>query len=362
MVKKNPKYRIVDVNKASKKDIKASILIIYTGGTIGMEHDSSGSLVALNFNEIVKRAPSLKALDVKLTVISFSKPIDSSNVTFSEWQDLGFIIYENHHHYDGFVVLHGTDTMSFTASALSYMLKGMNKPVVFTGAQLPISAIRSDARANLVTALEIASDKTNGVPTVPEVCIYFDYQLMRGNRSFKKRSSQFAAFGCENYPILAKAGISIEYNSSAIKRYDPEEKMDFRNKFCDDVLFLKIFPSIKESFMKHMLNTPGLKGVILETYGSGNAPTNSWFLDSLKEAIYKGIVIYNVSQLVGGKVIHGRYETSKYFEEMGVASGSDITKEAAITKLMFLLGQEYTLSGIKEKLCVPLCGELTVLS
>lgn len=356
-----PKYRIVDVNKAAKKDAKSSILIIYTGGTIGMDHDESGSLIAFNFNQIVKRAPSLKTLDLKLTVISFPKPIDSSNVTFKEWQDLGLIVYENHHHYDGFVILHGTDTMSFTASALSYMLKGINKPIIFTGAQLPISAIRSDARPNLVTSLEIASTKLNGKPMVPEVCIYFDYQLMRGNRSFKKRSSQFAAFGCENYPILAKAGISINYNQSAIKAYDPEEELDFKNQFCDEVVFLKLFPSLKESYIRHILATPGLRGVVLESYGSGNAPTDPWFLDCLKEAIDKEIIIYNVSQLIGGIVLHGRYETSKYLEEIGVISGGDITREAAITKLMFLLGSESDIMEVKEKLKAPLCGELTVL-
>jgi L-asparaginase len=360
MLENIPKYRIFDVNKASKKNAKASILIIYTGGTIGMELDASGALVALNFNEIVKRAPSLKTLDLKLTVISLSTPLDSSNVSISEWQNLGYIINENHHHYDGFVILHGTDTMSYTASAMSFMLDGINKPVIFTGAQLPISAIRSDARANLVTALEIASAKKNDAPIVPEVCVYFDYQLIRANRSFKKRSSQFAAFGCENYPILAKAGITINYNESAIMKYDPEIKLNFRNKFNSDVIILKIFPSIKESIIRHMLSVPGLKGVVLETYGSGNAPTEKWFLNCLKEAIDKGIVIYNVSQLIGGIVIHGRYETSKYLEEIGVISGSDITREAAITKLMFLLGAESDILNVKQKLMSPICGELTV--
>lgn len=362
MAKKTPLYRIVDVNKAAKQHAKSSILIIYTGGTIGMERDASGSLVALNFNQIVKRDPSLKTLDLRLTVISFPIPLDSSNVSIDEWKDLGQIIFENHLHYDGFVILHGTDTMSYTASALSYMLIGINKPVIFTGAQLPISAIRSDARPNLVTALEIASTKVNGMPIVPEVCVYFDYQLMRGNRTFKKRSSQFAAFGCENYPTLAKAGISIDYNDSVIMNYDPEMKLEFKYQFCSEVIVLKIFPSIKESFVRHMLNAPELKGVILESYGSGNAPTSKWFLDCLKEAIDRGIVIFNVSQLIGGIVMHGRYETSKYLEDIGVISGSDITREAAITKLMFLLGSESNINDVKQKLKVSLCGELTVLN
>lgn len=361
MAKSDRKYRIVDVNKASAANARSAILIIYTGGTIGMEHDASGSLVALNFNEIIKRAPSLKKLEVQLTVISFPTPMDSSNVTIREWQDLGYIIYENHHHYDGFVVLHGTDTMSFTASALSFMLQGINKPIIFTGAQLPISAIRSDARPNLVTALEIASAKKGNVPLVPEVCVYFDYQLMRGNRTFKKRSSQFAAFGCENYPILAKAGINISYNESVIMPYNADQELQFQNEFSADVIILKLFPSLKESYIRHLLSTPGLKGVVMETYGSGNAPTAPWFLECLKEAIDRGIIIYNISQLIGGIVIHGRYETSKYLEEIGVVSGSDITREAAITKLMFLLGSESDKAEVKRKLKASLCGELTAL-
>lgn len=356
-----PKYRIVEVVKASKVKAKTSVLIIYTGGTIGMEHDSSGSLVALNFNQIVKRAPALKALDLRLTVISFPKPIDSSNVTVEDWRNLGYIIHENYNLYDGFVVLHGTDTMSFTASALSFMLQGLNKPIIFTGAQLPISAIRSDARPNLVTALEIASAKVNGHPIVPEVCVYFDYQLMRGNRTFKKRSSQFAAFGCENYPILAKAGISITYNTDFIKKYDPAAHLNYKYQFCSDILVLKLFPSAKESYIRHLLSAPGLKGVVLESYGSGNAPTSKWFLSCLGEAIKKGVIIYNVSQLIGGVVAHGRYETSKYLEEIGVISGRDITREAAITKLMFLLGTETDSEVLKRKLFMPLSGELSHL-
>jgi len=326
-----------------------------------MEHDSSGSLIALNFNQIVKRAPTLKNLDLRLTVISFPHPIDSSNVSIQDWKNLGYIIYENYKHYDGFVVLHGTDTMSFTASALSFMLHGLNKPIIFTGAQLPISAIRSDARPNLVTALEIAAANRDGIPITPEVCVYFDYQLMRGNRTFKKRSSQFAAFGCENYPILAKAGISITYNRDFIKKYNAEEKLDYKAEFCPDIIVLKLFPSLREEYVRHMLSIPGLKGLILESYGSGNAPTDKWFLECIREAINKGIIIYNVSQLIGGVVAHGRYETSKYLEEIGVISGRDITREAAITKLMFLLGTESDQNVIKRKLTESLCGELTHL-
>lgn len=356
-----PKYRIVQVSRSSRKSANSNILIIYTGGTIGMVHDDSGSLIALNFNQIMRYIPALKNLDINLTVISFPEPIDSSNICIRDWQNIGFIIHENYRHYHGFVVLHGTDTMSFTASALSYMLQGLNKPVIFTGAQLPISAIRSDARPNLVTALEIAGARINGQPVVPEVCIYFDYQLMRGNRTFKKRSNQFAAFGCENYPIMAKAGINITYFSQFIKPYNPTEEFRYDDRFCPDVMVLKIFPSMREEYVRHFLLTPGLKGVIFETYGSGNAPTDDWFLNCLKDAVDSGIVIYNVSQLIGGFVIHGRYETSKFFEEIGVVSGSDITREAAVTKLMFLLGTVADKAEIKTKLTIPISGEMTVL-
>lgn len=354
-------YRIVNLSTSFKGKPKASILIVYTGGTLGMVHDSAGALVALKFNQILKHVPSLRSLDLKLTVISFPVPIDSSNVNVHDWQNLGYIIYENYHQYDGFVVLHGTDTMSFTASALSFMLQGLNKPVVFTGAQLPISAIRTDARANLVTALEIAAARKNGRPMVPEVSVYFDYQLMRGNRTFKKRSAQFAAFGCENYPILAKAGIRIAYNEPAIMPFIPGDNLMYRNDFDTSVFVLKIFPSMDESFVRYMLGMPGLKGVVFETYGSGNAPTEPWFLEALKEAIDRGVIIYNVSQLIGGMVMHGRYETSKFLEDIGVISGSDITREAAIAKLMFLLGNEPDIEQVKRKLATPLAGEMAVL-
>lgn len=356
-----PKYRIVQVSQSSRKSANPNILIIYTGGTIGMVHDDSGSLISLNFHQIMRYVPDLKNLGINLTVISFPEPIDSSNICIRDWQNIGFIIHENYRYYDGFVILHGTDTMSFTASALSFMLQGLNKPIIFTGAQLPISAIRSDARSNLVTALEIAGARIDGEPVVPEVCVYFDYQLMRGNRTFKKRSNQFAAFGCENYPIMAKAGISITYNRQMIKPYNPTIHLEYDDRFCPDVMVLKIFPSMREDYLRHFLKTPGLKGIIFETYGSGNAPTDGWFLDCLTDAEDRGIIIFNVSQLIGGFVMHGRYETSKFFEDIGIVSGSDITREAAITKLMFLLATEPDKDKLKAKLKAPLCGELSLL-
>jgi len=356
----NLKYRIININYDLNVPPKASILIVYTGGTLGMVHDASGALVALKFNQIIRYIPTLKSLGIKLTVISFPIPIDSSNVNVQNWQDIAYIIYENYHHYDGFVVLHGTDTMSYTASALSFMLQGLNKPVIFTGAQLPVSAIRTDARANLITALEIAAKRKDDKPMVPEVGIYFDYQLFRGNRTFKKRSAHFAAFGCENYPILAKAGIQITYFESVIQPYNENAQLTLLNKFDTSVLALKIFPSIQKEYVEAVLNIPGIKGVVLETYGSGNAPTEPWFLRALENAVSRGLIIYNVSQLIGGVVMHGRYETSKYMDDLGVVSGADITREAALVKLMFLLGNEIDRETIKNKLKIPLCGEMTV--
>jgi L-asparaginase len=355
----NLKYRIINI-KTGAVNPKTSVLIIYSGGTIGMVRDSSGSLVALKFNQIMQQLPSLNTLNVSITVISFPVPMDSSNMNYRNWIDIGFIIYENYYNYDGFVVLQGTDTMAYSASALSFILEGLNKPVVFTGAQLPISAIRSDARPNLITAIEIASKKNGDIPVVPEISIYFDYQLLRGNRTRKIRSSQFGAFESENYPMLARIGISIDFNLPAIREYNQDRQLVFHEKYDPDVMILKLFPSITQRAIESILEMDELRGVVLETYGSGNAPTDEWFIQALEKAISRGIIIYNVSQCIGGKVIHGRYATSRLLQDIGVVSGWNITTEAAITKLMFALGQFTDSEKIKELLSTPLCGEMDV--
>lgn len=338
---------------------RSRILIIYTGGTFGMAHDKDGVLIPFDFGLILEHLPTLKNLALQLTVVSFENPIDSSNINPGHWEVIGKIIRDHYDLHDGFVVLHGTDTMAFTASALSFMLEGLTKPVVFTGAQLPISEPRSDARENLVTALDIASAKKDGVALVPEVCIYFDYELLRGNRSKKVESMQFDAFDSGNYPPLAKAGVKIDYNFSVIRKPDFHANLLLHSSFETNICILKLFPGINQNTVESVLNTTGLKAVILETYGSGNAPTLDWLIKALKSAIDKGIIIVNISQCPGGMVMQGRYETSRKLLESGVLSGADMTTEAAITKLMILLA-ENDRAKTSEMIGKSLAGEMSV--
>ncbi|MEO9485008.1 MAG: asparaginase [Ekhidna sp.] len=348
------KYKIVNINKTGER----SVLIIYTGGTFGMVQDSSGALAPFNFGKVVDRVPELRQLGIRITVISFPKPIDSSNILVQDWKDMAYIIEENYSQYDAFVILHGTDTMAYSASMLSYMLEGLNKPVIFTGAQMPIGSIRSDARENLITALEIAAAHNNGDPIVSEVCVYFNYRLLRGSRSQKLRSSTFAAFESENYPWLAEAGIEIEFNYPALKPYDKEAKLIVRNEMDSNVAILKIFPGITEHVVRSILSDPDIKGVVIETFGSGNTMSFDWFIKCLQDAIDDGKVILNVSQCIGGEVEQGRYETSKKLNQIGVLSGGDITTEAAITKLIFLLGAGFSSNELKQQLTHSLVGEM----
>jgi L-asparaginase len=347
----------VSINAATPLKPKGRVLIVYTGGTFGMVRDEEGVLVPLDFSLILGHLPTLRNLALDLTVISFETPIDSSNIFPDHWKVIAKIIYDNYDHNDGFVVLHGTDTMAYTASALSFMLEGLNKPVIFTGAQLPISETRSDARENLITALEIASARIDGKSIVPEVCIYFDYELLRGNRSRKVESMQFDAFDSGNYPALAKAGVKIDYNFAAIRPH-PTGKLTLHSSVDTNLSILKLFPGIGLSTVKAVLTTPGLKAVILETFGSGNAPSLSWLIDSLKTAIDAGITVINISQCPGGMVLQGKYTTSRDLLNIGVVSGNDLTTEAAVTKLMLLLG-EYETDKVRSLVQKPLAGEMS---
>jgi len=351
-------YKKIQINTATPEKPRSRIMIIYTGGTFGMTYDARGVLVPFDFSLILSQLPTLRNLYLDLTVISFEVPIDSSNIQPEHWKMIGTIIFENYHDQDGFVVLHGTDTMSFTASAISFMLRGLTKPVIFTGAQLPISETRSDARENLITSLEIASAKKDGKSIVPEVCVYFDYELIRGNRSKKVESMHFDAFESENYPSLAKAGVKIDYNYAVIRQSLEHETLEFLQKLDTNISILKLFPGITQKTVQSILNTPDLKAVVLETFGSGNAPSVPWFIKSIKESIDKGLIVLNISQCPGGMVEQGKYETSKALLDIGVISGRDMTLEAAVTKLMVLLG-EYDQPKVKQLINKPLAGEIT---
>lgn len=352
-------YKTININTAKPDKPKSKVMIIYTGGTFGMTTDSQGVLIPFDFSLILEHLPTLRNLLLDLTVVSFDHPVDSSNIEPAHWQTIGQIIFDNYSEQDGFVILHGTDTMAFTASALSFMLPGLSKPVILTGAQLPISEPRSDARENLITSLEIASAKKGGMAMVPEVCIYFDYSLLRGSRSKKVESMHFDAFESENYPPLAKAGVKIGYNFSAIHTPNQSTPLRLLTRMDSNISILKLFPGITQATVEAILSTPGLKAVILETFGSGNAPSSNWIIDGLKKVIGKGIIVLNISQCPGGMVIQGKYETSKALNKIGVISGADMTIEAAVTKLMILLG-EYGSAKALDLIGKPLAGEISL--
>jgi L-asparaginase len=340
----------------------SKILIIYTGGTVGMIFDEkTKALRPIGFNEIRNNLPELYRMGIDFYVYTFNPPIDSSDMHPEIWVELANIIEDRYDRYDGFVILHGSDTMAFTASALSFMLENLSKPVILTGSQLPIGKIRTDAKENIITAMEIAATRQNGHVMVPEVCIYFDFSLFRGNRSKKYNAEKFEAFYSMNYPPLAEAGIDIKYKKEAVLPH-PHQSLKVHKQLDDNVTVLKVFPGITRKVVEATLNVPGLRGVILETFGNGNANTQPWFIESLKKVIDKGVIVIDITQCDGGSVELGKYETSQYLKEIGVISGHDMTFEAAITKLMFVLGQEVPLETAKRMIETPLRGELTPIT
>ena len=338
---------------------KSKVLLIYTGGTIGMMQDpKTGSLKPFDFKSLTNQVPELNKFDIELSSIAFEKPIDSSNMHSQVWVKLAGMIKANYSSYDGFVILHGSDTMSFTASALSFMLENLNKPVILTGSQLPIGIIRTDGKENLITAIEIAGAKENGKSIVNEVCVYFEYKLYRGNRTFKYNSEHFDAFKSPNYPCLAEAGVEIAYNKNALLK-KPTAKLKVYTELDNDIIVLKLFPGLSKKLTTSIINTKGAKAIILETFGAGNASTDEWFVNELKQAIKRGVIVYNVTQCLEGKVVQGMYETSRQLKNIGVISGHDITYERAVAKLMFLLGQKLPSEKIKKQLEKNLRGEIS---
>lgn len=341
---------------------KRSILVIYTGGTIGMIQDpQTGALSPFDFKHLYNHIPILKNFDYKIDSYSFEPLIDSSNVNPDFWILLASVIEKKYEEYDGFVVLHGTDTMSYTASMLSFMLENLNKPVVFTGSQLPMGVIRTDGRDNFINAIEIAASYHDDTPVIPEVSICFDNKLFRGNRTTKYNADNFKAFISANYPLLAEVGVNIRFYRNDIN--NPNfKKLKVYKTLDTNVALLKLYPGISENFVESVLSTKGLKAVVLETFGAGNAPTDEWFIAAIEKAINSGIIVFNVTQCKGGSVDLGKYETSFHLSRIGVISGHDITTESAITKLMFLLGSEHSKEKIEKYLQTSIRGEITMQS
>ena len=343
--------------------MRPNILIIYTGGTIGMKQDpQSGALTPFNFQQITEEVPELKKFNYQLDALSFAPLVDSSDITPNFWVQLAQTIAQHYSKYDGFVVLMGTDTMAYTASALSFMLEDLEKPVVFTGSQLPIGTLRTDGKENFISAVEIAAAKDpDGKPQVTEVCIFFENQLFRGNRTTKYSAEQFSAFRSPNFPPLAEAGIRIKYNNSII-RYPKNwgKPLKIHTNLCCDLAIIKLFPGIQEKTVRSILAIPGLRVVILETFGSGNAPTLSWLIQAIRNAIAEGILVYNVSQCHAGSVAMETYATGLLLKQAGVLGGHDITTESAVAKIIFLTGQYNDNKIIIQEIDTNLRGEISI--
>lgn len=341
--------------------METSILIIYTGGTIGMvKNHQTGALQPFNFDNIYEQMPVLKHFNFHFDSISLEPLIDSSNINPNHWIKLAGIIQENYEKYDGFVVLHGTDTMAYTASALSFMLENLSKPVILTGSQLPLGVLRTDGRDNFITSVEIAAAKEDDTPMVPEVCIFFENKLYRGNRTYKFNAENFNAFISGNYPVLVESGVHLKFYKERILK--PKfKKLKIHNKLESGIGVIKLFPGIMPAYLDALINAPEIKALILETYGSGNATTEKWFLDAIRKAVEKGILVVNISQCLSGSVEMEKYETGRALSDAGVVSGYDMTIAAAITKLMVILAEETELSIIKKRFHSVWAGEMTLI-
>lgn len=339
---------------------KPNILLIYTGGTIGMIKDSeTGTLHAFDFKNLLEKIPELNLLDCDIETVSFSEPIDSSDMNPEYWAQIAELIEINYEAFDGFVVLHGSDTMSYTASALSFMLEHLAKPVIFTGSQLPIGDLRTDAKENLITSIQVASEQQSGKPIIKEVCLYFEYKLYRANRTTKINAEHFEAFTSLNYPHLAESGVHLKVNKDNLFKPNLRKKFVVHKTMDSNIALIKLFPGITKTIIESIVNAPNIKGIILETYGAGNCTTESWFITLLKETVKKDIPVINVTQCSGGSVIMGQYDTSTQLKKIGVVSGKDITTEAAVAKLMYLLGQNISSKVFKTIYETSLRGEMS---
>lgn len=339
---------------------KPNILLLYTGGTIGMMRSSqTGSLKPFNFDKLLRKIPEIKLLDCEVETISLDPPIDSSNMCPEHWIAIAELIESNYEKFDGFVVLHGSDTMSYSSSALSFMFENLGKPIVFTGSQLPIGDLRTDAKENLITAIQIAALQKNGEAVIQEVCLYFEYKLYRANRTTKINAEQFQAFASLNYPALAESGVHLKVFEENLWKQNKNNRLKIHKELDTRVGLLKLFPGIRPDFIEHFLSAPHLKGLILETFGSGNAPSGSWFIDILKRHIEQGLIIVNVTQCSGGSVAMGQYETSEQLKQIGMVSGKDITTESALAKMMFLLPKYKEAKDFKINFERPICGDIS---
>jgi len=355
----HPEIRSVMAQK--KNRTSRSVLLIYTGGTIGMiENPETGALESFNFEHLLDHAPELKRFHFRIDTYQFEPPIDSSDMEPSDWVKLVEIIGSNYERYDGFVVLHGTDTMAYTASALSFLLENLGKPVILTGSQLPIGRLRTDGKENLITAIEIAAAANpDGTPVVAEVCILFENNLMRGNRITKINAENFDAFRSYNFPVLARAGVHIIYESHLLRKPSPTLPLKPHYQLDTNVVIFTLFPGIREEIVTALFRASRIRAIVMKTFGSGNAPQKKWLLELLKEAKNRDVLVVNISQCPVGCVEMGRYETGRQLLSAGVISGYDITPESAITKLMFLLAQDLPVEEIRKRMDSNIAGEIT---